>query len=231
MSKGADLGRDLPIEQPLNDVVFYQTYAHAFARIFVRPLIGTRVRPNHLTVLRLVSGLAACALLAVGSRNTAAWSGILWVLSCMLDRADGELARMGDLRSDSGKVLDFYSDMILDSFWFLGAGIGLRHSSLGHTAVALGILTCSSMLLVMWTSELFERLSAPGVKAFGFKGIKRFHPDDALFLLAPFTWLGWLVPILVAASVCTPIFATAIAVRYLLFKRQHKTKRRQDDWA
>jgi phosphatidylglycerophosphate synthase len=42
------------------------------------------------------------------------WSGILWVVSCVLDRADGELARMGDLRSESGKVLDFYSDMILD---------------------------------------------------------------------------------------------------------------------
>jgi phosphatidylglycerophosphate synthase len=210
-------------EQPLNDVVFYQTYAHAFARIFVRPLIGTWVRPNHLTVLRLVSGLAACALLAVGNRHTAAWSGVLWVLSCILDRADGELARMGDLRSDSGKLLDFYSDMILDSFWFLGAGIGLRHGSLGEFAVPLGILTCGSMLLVMWSSELFERLCAPGVKAFGFKGVKRFHPDDALFLLAPFTWLGWLVPIILAASVCTPIFAAAITVRYFLLKRRSAT--------
>jgi archaetidylinositol phosphate synthase len=183
-------------------------------------LIGTWIRPNHLTALRLVSGLAACALLAVGSRNTAAWSGVLWVVSCILDRADGELARMGDLRSDSGKVLDFYSDMILDSFWFLGAGIGLRHSPLGESAVLLGILTCGSMLLIMWSSELFERLSAPGVKAFGFKRVKRFHPDDALFLLAPFTWLGWLVPILVAASVCTPIFAIAITVRYFVLKRR-----------
>lgn len=220
MSRNAMVQRDLTNEKPINDVAFYQTYAHAFARIFVRPLIGTWVRPNHLTVLRLVSGLAACALLAVGTRDTAAWSGLLWVLSCVLDRADGELARMGDLRSDRGKVLDFYSDMILDSFWFLGAGIGLRHSSLGEYAVSLGVLTCCSMLLVMWTSELFERLSAPGVKAFGFKEVQRFHPDDALFLLAPFTWLGWLVPILVAASVCTPIFAVAITVRYFLLKRR-----------
>jgi archaetidylinositol phosphate synthase len=207
-------------KQTAEDVVFYQSYAHGFARIFVRPLIGTWVRPNHLTGLRLASGLAACALLAVGSRNSAAWSGFLWILSCMLDRADGELARMGDLRSDSGKVLDFYSDMILDSFWFLGAGIGLRHSSLGEFAVPLGTLTCGSMLLVMWSSELFERLSAPGVKAFDFNGVKRFHPDDALFLLAPFTWLGWLVPILVASSVCTPIFAIVITVRYFLLKKR-----------
>jgi len=174
----------------------------------------------------LVSGLAACALLSVGTRGTATWSGILWVLSCVLDRADGELARMGDLRSDSGKVLDYYSDMILDSFWFLGAGIGLRHSSLGAFAVPLGMLTCGSMLLVMWSSELFERLSAPGVKAFDFNGVKRFHPDDTLFLLAPFTWLGWLVPILVASSVCTPIFAIVIGLRYFLLKgRMAKAER------
>jgi archaetidylinositol phosphate synthase len=220
VSRDMTLQRKLGNEHPLNDAVFYQTYAHSFARIFVRPLIGTRIRPNHLTALRLVSGLAACALLAVGTRYTAAWSGVLWVVSCMLDRADGELARLGDLRSDNGKVLDFYSDMILDSFWFLGAGIGLRHSPLGESAVLLGILTCGSMLLIMWSSELFERLSAPGVKAFGFKRVKRFHPDDALFLLAPFTWLGWLVPILVAASLCTPIFAIAITVRYFVLKRR-----------
>jgi archaetidylinositol phosphate synthase len=206
--------------QPQNDSVFYQSYAHVFARIFIRPLIGTWVRPNHLTGLRLLTGLAACALLAVGSRNAAVWSGILWVVSCLLDRADGELARMGNLRSDSGKLLDFYSDLILDSFWFLGAGIGLRHSSLGEYATPLGILACGSMLLVMWSSELLERLSAPGVKAFDFKGVKRFHPDDLLFLLAPFTWLGWLVPILVASSVCTPIFAIVITARYFLLKRR-----------
>ena len=220
MSSGAGPRALILNNQPGNDAVFYQTYAHAFARIFVRPLIGTWVRPNHLTWLRLLTGIAACALLSVGSRSTAVWSGILWVVSCLLDRADGELARMGDLRSDSGKVLDFYSDMILDSFWFLGAGIGLRHSSLGEYAAPLGVLACGSMLLTMWSSELLERLSAPGVKAFDFKGVKRFHPDDMLFLLAPFTWLGWLVPILVASSVCTPIFAIVISVRYFLFKRR-----------
>jgi archaetidylinositol phosphate synthase len=218
-SSGAD-PRELVNDQPQNDSVFYQSYVHVFARIFVRPLLGTWVRPNHLTGLRLLTGLAACALLAVGSRNTAVWSGILWVVSCVLDRADGELARMGNLRSNSGKVLDFYSDLILDSFWFLGAGIGLRHSSLGEYATPLGILACGSMLLVMWSSELLERLSAPGVKAFDFKGVKRFHPDDLLFLLAPFTWLGWLVPILVASSVCTPIFAIVITVRYFMLKRR-----------
>jgi archaetidylinositol phosphate synthase len=202
----------------MDDVALNQTYAHAFARIFVRPLIGTWVRPNHLTVLRLIVGLAACALLAVGSRATAAWSGILWIVTCVLDRADGELARLGDLRSESGKVLDYYSDMILDALWFLGAGLGLRHSWLGDIAVPLGLLTSGSMLLCIGYAEMFERLSGPGTKAWA--GVRHFHPDDALFLLAPLTWLGWLAPILVAASICTPIIAIVFVARYVVLKRR-----------
>jgi len=202
----------------MDDVALNQTYAHAFARILVRPLIGTWVRPNHLTVLRLIVGLAACALLAVGSRTAAACSGVLWIVTCVLDRADGELARMADLRSESGKVLDYYSDMILDALWFLGAGLGLRHGWLGGIAVALGLLTSGSVLLCIWYAEMFERRSGPGIKAW--TGVQRFHPDDALFLLAPFTWLNWLVPILVAASICTPVIAIVFIARYVALKRR-----------
>jgi archaetidylinositol phosphate synthase len=176
------------------------------------------VRPNHLTLLRLIIGIAACALLAVGSWTAAAWSGILWIITCVLDRADGELARLGDLRSESGKVLDYYSDMILDSLWFLGAGLGLRHGSLGSIAVPLGLLTSGSILLCIWYAEMFERISGPGVKAWS--GVQRFHPDDALFLLAPLTWMGWLTPVLLASSICTPIIAIVIVARYVMLKRR-----------
>jgi archaetidylinositol phosphate synthase len=69
----------------------------------------------------------------------------------------------------------------------------------------------------MGAVELIERLSGPAAKVS--LGIQSFHPDDALFLLAPFTWLGWLAPILVASSVCTPILAIIAAVRYISLKR------------
>ncbi len=172
-------------------------------------------------MFRLIVGLAACALLAIGSRSTAAWSGVLWIVTCVLDRADGELARIGDLRSESGKVLDYYSDMILDALWFLGAGLGLRHGWLGDTAVVLGFLSSGSVLLCIWYAEMFERLSGPGVKAW--TGVQHFHPDDALFLLAPFTWLNWLAPMLVASSICAPIIAIVLVVRYVALKRRTST--------
>jgi archaetidylinositol phosphate synthase len=202
----------------MDDVASNQTYAHAFARIFVRPLIGTWVRPNHLTGLRLVIGLGACALLTAGTKSAVLWSGLLWVITCVLDRADGELARMGDLRSESGKVLDFYSDMILDATWFLCAGIGLARGRLGGAAIPLGVLTCASMFLIIWISELFDRLSTPDAKAWN--GTERFHPDDALFLLAPLTWFGWLGPVLIGAAICTPLVAVVTVFRYVRLKRR-----------
>lgn len=184
----------------------------------MRPLLNTWVRPNHLTALRLVVGLAACALLAVGSKTAAIWSGILWVITCVLDRADGELARVGNMRSESGKMLDYYSDMILDTWWFLCAGISLRHGWLGQSTFALGLIAGASILLCMWYAEMFERLSDPGVKAW--EGARRFHPDDALFLLAPLTWLGWVAPVLIASSICTPIIALVLFVRYVALRRR-----------
>ena len=64
---------------------------------------------------------------------------------------------------------------------------------------------------------MLERLSAPPNDV---KRIRRIHDDDIFFLFAPFTWLGWLVPILAASSICTPICAIVITTRYLLLKRR-----------
>ena len=203
---------------PMDDVALNDTWTHAWARACVRPLVGTGVKPNHLTTLRLLSGVVACGLLALGSHAAVIWAGVLWLVSCFLDRADGELARIGDMRSLGGHVYDYVSDVLTNSLFFLGAGIGLRHSSLGEFGPILGVATCIAMLLCCWLAELYEKLSGPGVKTWN--GAFRLHPDDALYLLAPLAWLGWLAPVLVAASVCTSIIAVVTAVRYLALKRR-----------
>ena len=127
------------------------------------------------------------------------------------------------MRSESGKALDFYADLLLDSVWFLAVGIALRDSSLGGYAIALGVLSAISMAACILLAEWFERRSSPGVKTFN--GFARFHPDDALFLLAIFTWFHWLAPLLIAASVFTPIIALIIAMLCVaLVRRRAITK-------
>lgn len=196
-----------------DDVRLNQTYAHRFARILVRPLLGTAVRPNHITLSRIIVGLASCGFLALGTVRSSIWSGMLWIIACVLDRADGELARIGNLRSESGKILDFYSDLILDSLWFLAAGMAASRHTLGANGIVLGVVTCVSLVACIVMAEAFERRSGDGVKAY--YGLEQFHPDDALFLLPVFVWAGWLAPLLIASSAITPVVAAIIVIRYL----------------
>jgi archaetidylinositol phosphate synthase len=200
-----------------DDVRLNQSYAHRFARLLVRPLLGTAVRPNHITLLRIFIGLASCGFLAIGTVRSSICSGVLWIIACVLDRADGELARLGDLRSDSGKVLDFYSDLILDSLWFLAAGIAASLGSFGGIGLVLGLISCVSLAVCIVMAEVFERRSGGGVKTY--YGIEQVHPDDALFLLPAFVWVGWQNVLLVASSIVTPAMAVIIVVRYLRLRR------------
>ena len=194
------------------------TWSHHAARALVRPLLGTWVRPNHITMVRLVSGVIACLLLTWGSPRAALWSGVFWLISVFLDRADGELARIGHLQSRVGHLFDYYTDGVLNSVFFLAAGIGVAHSWLGSWAVPLGIATCAAMLACAWLSEAYESLTPPDVRVW--EGAWGFHPDDGLYLLAPLTWLGWLAPTLVAACIVTSVMAVVILVRYLYLKRR-----------
>ncbi len=195
------------------------TWSHKLARIVARPLIGTGITPNHLTTLRLLTGLAACACLALGPRamrDALPWGGTLWVLSAFLDRVDGELARVGNMMTPGGHRYDYRVDNGVNCLFFLAIGIGLRHASLlghdlGHWPVALGLLSSCALLLCNWMSEIYE--TRQGNQGRIYAGAWGFHPDDALYLLGPAAWLGWLLPVLVGAAVGTSVMAVVISVR------------------
>ncbi len=187
------------------------SWAHIPARALVRPLLGTRVRPNHLTALRLATGLAACLCFSLGTRAGMWWGGALWFCSAFLDRADGELARMGQMMSASGHRYDYYADAAVNAVFFVSIGVGLRHSWLHGWAIPLGILSGASMLGCSVFSESLELRSPAGTKAYS--GRWGFDPDDALYLMTPMAWLGWLAPILVGASVGTTVMMVITGVR------------------
>jgi phosphatidylglycerophosphate synthase len=175
------------------------SWTHKLARVVVKPFLGTWLRPNHLTTLRLLSGLAACVCFALGARPDMIWGGWLWLLSAFLDRADGELARIGNMMSSAGHFYDYFADNLVNTLFFVAIGVGLRHSSLGQWAIPLGIASALSILACgIFCHELEER-SPPQTKAYS--GRWGFDPDDTLYLMAPFAWLDWLGPILVAAVI------------------------------
>jgi archaetidylinositol phosphate synthase len=187
------------------------TWSHVIARPLVRPMIGTRIRPNHITTLRLLTGVAACACLALGTRAGTWWGGGLWIVSAFLDNADGELARLGNLSSQWGHLYDTYSDILVNTLLFMAMGANLRHGELGAWAVPLGLLAGISLLLASVFVHLIERRSPPGTKAYS--GRWGFAPEDALYLMAPLAWLGWLFPILIGTDLVAPAIMLLTAWR------------------
>lgn len=181
------------------------SWTHCLARFVVRPLVGGPVTPNHLTTLRLVTGLAACAAFAIGERSWDIWGGALWVFSAFLDRADGELARLAGTTSKGGHIYDYASDVTVSTLFFIAVGIGLRDSGLAWWAVVMGVVAGLSVAAASLLSEALERRRGTGEKAYNGPG--RFDFDDILYLFGPVAWLGWLLPLLVGATVGGPAFA------------------------
>ena len=174
-----------------------KSWSHRPARLLVRPLVGTGVTPNHLTTLRLVTGIMACLALIPAHGAWLWWAGWLWLASALLDRADGELARIGNMSTPGGHRYDYLVDNAVNSAFFVALGLGLRESPWGGAAVALGLWTGAALSLSSYWSEELEQLDGSGRKAY--TGAFGFDFDDLLYLLAPIVWLGWCAPLVVAA--------------------------------
>ncbi|MBT7248586.1 MAG: CDP-alcohol phosphatidyltransferase family protein [Rhodospirillaceae bacterium] len=182
------------------------SWTHKIARICILPLVNTPVTPNHLTTVRLISGIGACVCFGVGEREFDVWGGWLWLFSAFLDRADGELARVSGKTSPGGHKYDMFCDIAVTSLFFLGAGIGLRHGWLGDWAVLAGVAGAAGVFVAEILAEKIDQMNQDtGEKAYpGFAG---FDFDDVLYLFAPVVWLGWQMPFVVGASVGAPAFA------------------------
>ncbi|MBT4218421.1 MAG: CDP-alcohol phosphatidyltransferase family protein [Rhodospirillaceae bacterium] len=178
----------------------------------------TPVTPNQLTVLRLLAGLSAAGLLALGTQPHIHWAAGLFVASMLLDRADGDLARMTGRTSPMGHTYDLIADALCNTLIFVGLGIGLRASEYGLGAIAMGVLAGGSVAAILWLVLKIEK--AEGARAAEIKGAAGFDPDDTMVLIPISIWLGWSEGLLLAAAIGAPMFAIFF---YWLFLRKRKS--------
>lgn len=188
-----------------------ESWTHLAARVLVRPLIGTGVKPNHLTTVRLLTGLAACACVAVSAPVWTAMGGVLWLVSAFLDRADGELARIGGMSSAGGHRYDYVADVLVNSLLFVAAGVGVRHGWLGLWAMPLGLVATLAMLTCWIAGEAYLQLETAGAKPYPSKW--GFDIDDGLYLIAPLIWLGLMSFVVLGAAIATTIMAVVALVK------------------
>ena len=180
------------------------TLIHRIVRPAVKRIAPTRVTPNHITTLRLVTGFAAALAFAHGEAPWLAIGGGVFIFSMLLDRADGELARQTGRASVIGHRYDLVSDCASNIIAFIGIGIGVV-PVLGILGPLLGILAGAGIGALFWQINAQKLVELRPYSAWD----DRFNadPDDALILVPLLVWIGAAVPTLIAAAVITPLAA------------------------
>lgn len=101
-------------------------YGRPFAKLFANELRNTRITPIHITLVFGVTGLIAiyCIL-----NQHYFFAGFFIILKSIIDAVDGELARVKNTPSYTGRYLDSVFDIILN-FLFLMAIYSVSNTSL-----------------------------------------------------------------------------------------------------
>ena len=190
------------------------------AAVIVKPLLGTALTPNHLTLLTLAIALLGCPLLALGGPAQSNWGAGLFVLARFMDHLDGELARQSGKTSTTGYYLDYAAGGISYAALFICIGIGLGNGPLGGWAYALGVAgtvsATAAMFLNLAIDKVEERKDGDSV---GYPGFAGFELEDGIYLLAPITWLGLLTPFFVAAGIGAVIYCLWTLLTLLRLRR------------
>jgi phosphatidylglycerophosphate synthase len=166
-----------------------------------------------LTTLRLLVGLAAAAAFIPGSFGWSNFAALLLILSNFLDHTDGELARMSGKTSRFGHLYDLASDAAVTVLLFLAIGVGVAKKpgvDLGVPSALLGLVAGTAIALIFYLRMRIEEMM--GKVATQQASLGGFETEDVLYLLPLATLCNALVPMLLAASICAPLFAIWVVI-------------------
>ena len=148
------------------DILWNRFVARPVAAVLLVPLAKTRITPNQITFLSLITFVGAMVLLALGQgRQTLIYAALVLELSYVLDCTDGQLARLKQLSSAVGAHLDFLMDEL--KAFLLVAATGLRlWQSDGHefwlVEALLGLAVIASAISLTTFMRRPEYLAATG---------------------------------------------------------------------
>lgn len=148
------------------DILWNRFVARPLAAVLLVPLSKTRVTPNQITFLSLLTFVGAMAWLALGhGRQGLILAVLILQLSYVLDCSDGQLARLKHLASPVGAHLDFLMDELKAFMLVAATGIRLWQSD-GHelwvVEALLGLVVIASAISLTTFMRRPEYLAATG---------------------------------------------------------------------
>jgi len=147
----------------------------------------------------------------------------LFFLSALLDRADGELARLTRRFSRFGFRFDLISDCIATSMIFIGLGFGAASSlplDFGSQPLAGPLLGLSGAVSTVLTFGQLAMEPPQAGRRPPSPVIRNFDPDDAMLVVPLAIWCGGSGWILLACGVLTPLAAIGVCISRLVQRRR-----------
>jgi phosphatidylglycerophosphate synthase len=162
------------------------------SRWISRLLVRTPVAPNHVSLVSLAIGLVAIWCFWHATAASALMGVVVYALACILDHADGEIARLTFQESRLGANLDWTIDTIIHVGIVLGIGV----SSGGRLMSVVGLLAALGVTLSAVFARYLPREIEVGPSVGGL--LTHIANRDLFYLvLLSFTALRWLAPSLV----------------------------------
>ena len=202
----------------MNAVASDKPWDARLAARLVAPLRESWVTPNHLTTLRMLFGIFACAGFAAGGYLWSNIGALCFATSNFLDHTDGELARITGKSSRFGHLYDLIADALVNFMLFAGIGIGLRSGTLGNWAVALGLLAGVAVATIFHLRHEIEQMvgkTRARQPHFG-----ALEAEDVLYLLPLVTLAAQLHYFLLLAAVGAPLFALWVLREFFALRRK-----------
>ena len=192
-------------------------YDQQLARILVKPLIGSVISPNHITIFTLFMALSACVLFSRGDGVSSDWAAGIFVLARFFDHFDGELARQQGTSSRFGYYFDYVVGGISYAALFIGLGLGHMDGNLGNWAIVLGGAGALASLISLFSNLGIDmRTEGLGVvEATGYPEVAGFELEDGIYLIAPVTWFGFLTPFFLVAAFGAIIYLVWTVLVYI----------------
>ncbi len=190
-----------------------------------RHLVRTPLRPNHITTIGTLIGLAGAWSLAQGTYASGLLGTLLFWFAVIVDGCDGEVARLKFQESRLGYLYDITTDNIVHAAVFLGLGVGLYRADPSQPFVALGVALVGGLICATAATMTFLVPEPPGQQppprtARGrwrrrlLRGFEMLMNRDFAYALLALAVLGRLEWFLWGAAFGTYVYAGALVLVY-----------------
>ena len=176
------------------------------------------VRREQVIALRIILGVLTALALAVGPSWFAAGAA-LFLVGLLLERSDGEFARISGQINLSGDRFALIAYSVTNALAFVGLGIGLRNGIYGRWEIPMGLLAAAGLAVLPWLVKRLEAID--GKRSAEFDGIAGIDADDLLFIVPVALWAGYAEGLLMLAAFGGTMFVCAL---YMTHYRKFQPK-------